>query len=355
MGALAFAVWHVGNNRKTLPSPPPPIAPPTSPFDETLAGSGILEPQTENISIGSSLPGVVVEVHAKVGQKVEAGDALFRLDDRHEQAELKNRQAAVTSAQAELSKLKNEPRAEQLPIVEAQIDRAEAELADQQDQLRRVRPLVERNIATSDELFRREQAVKRAVAELARAQAELDLLAAGAWKFDLDVAAAAIVQAEAQEAQVMTEMGRLTVRALVAGEVLQVNVRPGEYVGAPPGEALVVLGNVELLHARVDIDEHDIPRFRAEASARASVRGSAEKEYPLTFVRIEPYVVPKRSLTGENTERVDTRVLQVIYSLEPEVDRLYVGQQIDVFIDAGGDSTPTSKKPPAPARVSRAP
>jgi multidrug resistance efflux pump len=119
--------------------------------------------------------------------------------------------------------------------------------------------------------------------------------------------------------------------------VLQVNVHPGEFVGAPPGQALVVLGNVHTLHVRVDIDEHDVPRFRPGAAARASVRGNAAHEYALRFVRVEPYVIPKKSLTGDNTERVDTRVLQVIYAVDgaSEERPLYVGQQMDVFIDAG--------------------
>ena len=64
------------------------------------------------------------------------------------------------------------------------------------------------------------------------------------------------------------------------------------------------------------------------------VRGNAELKAPLRFVRFEPYVVPKRSLTGDSTERVDTRVLQVIYSVEREDAQLFVGQQLDVFIDA---------------------
>ena len=55
----------------------------------------------------------------------------------------------------------------------------------------------------------------------------------------------------------------------------------------------------------------------------------------LNFVRVEHYVTPKKSLTGDNTERVDTRVLQAIYALEPGEQTVYVGQQLDVFIDAG--------------------
>ena len=92
---------------------------------------------------------------------------------------------------------------------------------------------------------------------------------------------------------------------------------------------------------RVDIDEFEIDRFDPAFAARAVPRGSAGTEYTLAFVRVEPFVVPKKSLTGDNSERVDTRVLQVIYDCAPERDgppgsgkRLFVGQQVDVFIEA---------------------
>ena len=66
----------------------PPVEPARSPFGQTLAASGVVEAKTENISIGSHLPGIVNQVVVSVGQRVKAGDPLFRLDDRHLQAEL---------------------------------------------------------------------------------------------------------------------------------------------------------------------------------------------------------------------------------------------------------------------------
>ena len=99
----------------------------------------------------------------------------------------------------------------------------------------------------------------------------------------------------------------------------------------------MVLGAIDkTVNVRVDIDEHDIPRFKKGAPARASLRGTPEVMYPLTFVRVEPYVIPKKSLTGDNTERVDTRVLQVIYSLDTTDRPIFVGQQMDVFINTEG-------------------
>jgi hypothetical protein len=118
-------------------------------------------------------------------------------------------------------------------------------------------------------------------------------------------------------------------------KVLQVNVRPGEYVNAAAGTPLVVLGAVGRLHVRVDFDENDIARFSPTLTGVAKPRGNPDVSFPLTFVRVDPFVIPKKSLTGSNTERVDTRVLQVIYAIDTTNQPLYVGQQMDVFLNAG--------------------
>jgi multidrug resistance efflux pump len=338
-GLLIFAAVHVSRNYVVTPPAHPVADPPrNTAFTHTVAGAGMVEPRTENIAIGSPVSGVVVEVKVVVGQKVRKGEELFRLDARQLNAELKARDAALQSAQSDLARLENQPRKEQVPVSEADVTEAEANLADQRDQLNRARDLAPSRAVSAQELVAREQAFRMSQSRLMRAKASLDLLKAGAWEFDKLVARAAVEQAEAQVAQTKTELDRLVVRALVDGEVLQVNVRPGEFVGAPANQALVVLGDVEQLHVRVDIDEHDIPRFNEGASARALLKGRSDQEFPLKFVRVEPYVVPKKSITGENTERVDTRVLQVIYSIDSKGRKLYVGQQMDVFID-GAEKT----------------
>jgi len=96
-----------------------------------------------------------------------------------------------------------------------------------------------------------------------------------------------------------------------------------------------LMGGTERLNVRADIDEQDAWRVKSGATATASVRGKSAEKLGLHFVRVEPYVIPKRNLTGDSTERVDTRVLQVIFALDAGAP-VYAGQQLDVFIDAGG-------------------
>lgn len=96
----------------------------------------------------------------------------------------------------------------------------------------------------------------------------------------------------------------------------------------------MILGGGTNLHLRADIDENEAWRVQAGAAATAHLRGNSRTTFALEFVRVEPYVIPKKSLTGDTTERVDTRVLQVIYRFKDAEARVYNGQQMDVYIDA---------------------
>jgi multidrug efflux pump subunit AcrA (membrane-fusion protein) len=344
---LIFAVIHVVRAQQTLPKPPPPIEPARTPFGRTVAGAGLVEARSQNIAIGTALPGVVLEVHGPstpgmtpwdslIGHTVKQGDPLFLVDNRQLNAQLRYNKATLKNAQANLEKLENQPRIEEVRPSEAAVAVAKANVELQRDLADRARELVPSRSASQEEYLQKKLTLALARQQELQAQKQLDLLKAGAWVYDKKIAQAAVDQADAQVKQTQTELDRCLVRAPVDGVVLQVNVRPGEYVGTPPGQALMVLGAIDKkVHVRVDIDEHDIPRFKKGAPAKASLRGSPHVSYPLEFVRVEPYVIPKKSLTGDNTERVDTRVLQVIYALDTTDRPIFVGQQMDVFIDVG--------------------
>jgi len=343
LGMLGF--YHVQQKSQTEALTAPPEQPSRAAFERTVAGTGIVEAQTENIAIGTALPGVVMEVFVpveKVGQRMQAGQELFRVDDRALKAQLLVQEANLAATEAQLAKLEAMPRPEELPPSEAKVMVAQANVRLQMDLAERGRRLLTTRAMAEEDVNQRQLALEVGKQRLAQAKADYQLIKAGAWKPDRDIAYAAVVQARSQVEQTKIELERLIVRAPVDGDVLQVNVRPGEYVGAQPNQALVVLGNVHELHVRVDIDEHDIPRYRRGAPAQGMVRGNPQVTFPLRFVRVEPYVVPKKSLTGDNTERVDTRVLQVIYALAKDSQPLYVGQQLDVFLEA--DAPPSAVK-----------
>jgi HlyD family secretion protein len=334
LGVL-FGVYTVVKGSRPPAASPPVIEPPRAPFTSFVAGSGMIETSTQNIAIGTPVAGVAIKLAVVVGDQVAKGDVLFVIDSRDLAAEHKVRAAALAVAQAKLEVLRSSPRKEEVPPAEARVAEAQSLLSDAENQLERWRKVNDPRAVSEDELSRRRYAVETAKTRVAEAVASLELLKAGAWAPDLAVAEAEVASALAALDSINTELERRIIRAPVDGQVLQVNLRVGEFAQAGPlTTPLMMMGSVSPLHVRVDIDEHDAWRVKMGAQATAFVRGNNALKTPLSFVRFEPYVVPKRSLTGESTERVDTRVLQVLYAFDRKDMPVFVGQQMDVYIEA---------------------
>ena len=304
--ALTFGIVSMVRSQPKVEATVPPSPPPVSPYAHTVAADGLVESSSENISIGTPISDVVTEIPVVVGQHVKAGDILFKLDVRQLEADL-----AVSKAQFE--------------VAQTQVAVDSASFDDVKQQLDFADSLSDKRAISSQELAKREHAV-----EVARAR--------------LDESRAQITAASAQVGSVETQIERSIIRAPIDGEVLQCKVHVGEF--APAGVTatpLILLGRLKPLNIRVDVDENEAWRVQPNAQAIATVRGNASLKTPLAFVRFEPFVIPKTSLTGDNTERVDTRVLQVIYRVKDDKLPLFVGQQMDVFIDAPAPDEETER------------
>jgi RND family efflux transporter MFP subunit len=280
---IMLAILVASKANKTPPPAAAVAAAPQPPYRAFVAGSGIIEANTENIAIGTQIPGIVSKIYVQTGSQTKTGDPLFTIDDRAQRALVATKVAAVKVA--------------------------EAQLAHSNYQLRLGEGLTEKRVLSLEDRETRRSNAQTAEAQLLQAKADLE--------------------------SAKTDLERLTVRAPVDGQVMQLKLHAGEF--APTGvlaQPLILFGGTEPMNVRVNVDENDAWRVHANAEAVGYLRGNNQIRAPLRFVRFEPYVVPKTSLTGDRTERVDTRVLQVVYSFERGDLPIYVGQQMDVYIDA---------------------
>jgi len=310
---LALASISIVRTQPAVTTNPPLTTPPRTDYEHRVAAIGLVEARSENISIASHLPGVVERVLVAVGDDVQAGTPLIQLDTRALEASRRERQSEIAVREASVR------------TASARAKRTRAVLADVQRHRQFAESLSDPRSLSAEERTRRQSAVEVAEADVEAADA------------DIDAAKASVQAATAALRSVETDLQRSTIQAPIAGRVLQVKIRPGEYAPAgPTATPWMVLGDVSTLHVRVDIDEHEVWRVSPGAPAMAHVRGNAQQRADARFVRFEPLIVPKQSLTGASTERVDTRVLQAIYRIERSDVPLAVGQQLDVFIEAAG-------------------
>jgi len=331
---LSLSILSVKRMTPAVVQAEPPSPPPTAAFANQVGAVGLVEPATENIGVSLPVSGLVTKIVIQAGDIVRKGQLLFSLDDRDLRSELALRETNVTLVKAKLIKLESSPRPEEIPPAQSRIDEAKALLEDAKVQLRAMEAVKDQRAIRQEDLLRRRRAVESAEARLAQSDANMSLLKAGTWKPDLEVARAELRQAEAQVQRIQADLSRLEVTAPIDGKILQLKLRLGEYAQSGIlAQPLILMGQVDQLHIRADIDEKDAWRFKPGAAASGAVRGNSAIKYPLKFVRVEPYVIPKRNLTGDSTERVDTRVLQVIFKLPKEAS-LYPGQQMDLSIGA---------------------
>lgn len=280
---LAIGIATVVQDNRPTPVVQPATAPARAPFASQVAGAGIIEASNGNIAVGTPVAGIVAAIHVQRGDQVQAGDPLFRIDDRDLQAEL-------------------------LPAA-ARVKEAAAQLEQARQQLALAASVPDQRAISVEEMTNRRSSVAIGAAALAAAQARVE--------------------------QLGLEIERRTIRAPVTGQILQIATRLGEFAqSGTPATPLMLLGDASRLYMRVDVDENEAWRIRPGAPAEAFMRGNPQLHTALQFERIDPYVIPKTALTGASAERVDTRVLQVIYSFDRAALPAYVGQQVDVFIQA---------------------
>ena len=303
VAGAAASVRLVLTSRKVIPAAVPLSEPPRAPFPKSIGGRGIVESVNENVRIAPAVAALVRKVNVKVGDDVKAGDVLIEQDTR-------DAAALVAAQEADCAALRK------------QLAEAEVSLADKRDQWERMERLIATKVASEDEKQRKLFAAQSAEAQFASMKARIG-------------------SAEAQLNRAKVQLDLLTIRAPRDGRILQVNTRAGEFASpmtmlGSGTDPVIVLGQTEELQLRADIDEDNASRVRTGMAAKAYIKGRRDVEMPLRFVRIEPYIVPKKSLTGESSEHVDTRVLQIIYRFDrPKGAGVYVGQQMDVFLDDG--------------------
>ncbi len=330
------------------PAQPPAFAPVSNPYDTAIFANGIIESDQfggSNINIYPEVSGRVKAVFVREGQLAEKGSALMEIDDSVQRAATDQLRLQAQAALAALNALKAQPRAETLAIAQAQVNLAAANLKVAQDQYeKRSRSyILDPKSISKDVLDTAKNTVSQAAAALDVARTQYELTKAGAWSYDL---ANVQVQYEAAQqgyeaAQALLE--KYTIRADQDGMVLATNIAVGTSV-TPQGvfdsysqafiPVVTMSSTQQTLSVRCYVDEILVARLPTAENIQAqmSIRGT-EVKVPLQFVRVQPYVSPKLALSNQRQEKVDLRVLPVIFRFYTEgLTGVYPGQLVDVYI-----------------------
>lgn len=322
--------------------------PQQGPWPQRVAATGLIEGDGEEIRIGTPEAGLVVEVTATVGRRVAAGDLLFRLDDRLVRAELAIAASERVTAQANLvlagnrvARLAALPRSEDIPPIAARLRVAEAHLADARIHRSRIETLWTKQGASASQVDAMRGAESIALAGVESARTDLAHVRLAAWDRDLAIAEAeaavartAVSASEARCDAVRIRLERLAIRAPRDATIVDLGVTVGA-LASPADPRLVVLADLSSLFVRVEVPESQAWKVQPGAPGRGWVRGDASRAVDLAFVRIEPRASTRRAIAGQPGERLDGRVLQILYRLVDPPAGMHPGFLLEVDIAAG--------------------
>jgi HlyD family secretion protein len=329
--------------------PQPPVYNPASnPYEKGIYASCITESYQNNganINIYPEVTGTILRVPVTEGDSISKGTPLLIMDDSVQRATTEQQKSQAEAAGALLEELKAQPRKESLEVTKAQVESGSASLKTAQDQLDKQKKSYELNpkSVSKDALDNAENAVRVAKANLEVARKQYELTKAGAWIYDITNQEKQYNALSKAYAASNSLLAKYTIKAPVDGVILSINAAVGSYI-SPQGiydtytkgfSPVMVMGSAQnYIGVRCYVDEiliHKMPQA-SHMNAQMFIKGT-DIRIPLEFVRVQPYVSPKIELTNQRTERVDVRVLPVIFRFErPKEVNIYPGQLMDVYI-----------------------
>ncbi|MGA2223433.1 MAG: biotin/lipoyl-binding protein [Syntrophobacteraceae bacterium] len=349
VGVLAglASAYLFGSKEK---APPPVFTPAQNPYAKGVYANGIIESfqsNGANINIFPEVSGTITQILVAEGATVARGTPLLLLDDSIQKAVVEQQKAQAGAALALLQELKAQPRKEVLEVSKAQVEVAAANLKTSQDQLSKLKKSFELDSqsVSRDQLDNAENRARVAKANLDTAQKQYELTKAGAWSFD--------IQNQQRQYEALSKtyesgkalLDKYTIQAPVDGVILAVDAAAGGFISTQGaygtytqgfGPVIVMAQCDPYFQVRCFIDEILITKLPSPSQMKAMMylRGT-DTRIPLEFVRTQPYVTPKIELSNERTERVDERVLPVLFRFEPPKNvKVYPGQLVDVYLEA---------------------
>lgn len=335
LGVVLIAIW-VTVSAKRVPHEKPLAAPPTAPYANSIAATGIVEASDRNYNLAPPVSGQLSALYVKENDIVHRGDKLYTIDDREQRTVVEQAEANVAKARATVQTAQADIVTQQANVnsAKAAVDTTKAtyddaaQIAQRNEGLHKDGIISDQANMTSAKTSDADKARwQQAVAQLKQAEAEL-----GNAEASLSEQQANLQTMIATRDQQQVLLDKMTVRAPADGKILQVNNRVGEYLSSTSDTSPVLFGDTDSLMVRVDVDEINASHVLPGSTAVAMLKGDSSRQFPMQFVRIVPYMVPKQNLTGSNSERVDVRVLQLEFRFAPPSFPVYVGQQVDVFI-----------------------
>jgi HlyD family secretion protein len=312
-------------------NPAPPAEKSVAPA-AMLAAPGKVEPISEEIDVGSELTGKLERVLVEEGDRVRAGQVVATIAGRDYQAHLASSRATLDDQTAALRRLVNGARVQERDEARAAVEEADAVVTAALAARDRRRELLAQAAISREEADRAEEAWSVALAKRRAAGERYALVDAGAREEDRARAEASVAIARAAVGAAEAALAKTLIRSPIDGVVLRRHHHTGETVTNSEADPIVTIGDISRLRVRAEVDELDVAAVRTGQHVLVRADAYPDQSFSGVITRVGEALGKKRIRTEMPTERMDTKVLEVLAELEAGV-ALRPGLRVDVFIE----------------------
>jgi HlyD family secretion protein len=307
---------------------------------------GRIEPKGGELRIGAQATGKLVELYARLNDKVMAGDLLARIDDEDLQARLVAAEAEVSVRKRERDGENSSGQAKERRTADDAVAASERALFSARRELDRVAIAARVGSLTAEDVtkvrtnvaaWNDKVAADRANARKVHAQSGMPLqtrLESG------------LALARAELSQVETGIQRTRVRAVTDGTVLQVIAKVGETVAPSAEAALLTVGDMSSLRVRAELEERDVSKVRVGQTVVVRSDAFPGRDFAGKVVIVAQALAPPRLASRGVRRPNDVDVLDVQIDIDGETP-LMPGMRVDAFF-APASTAQADAQPDAP-------
>ncbi|PHP66519.1 HlyD family secretion protein [Zhengella mangrovi] len=271
-------------------------------------------------------------LHVRRGDRVAKGTVLADMEKRDATIAVAQAEAALAQAESQLANISQGKRPEEIAVIEASLNSAEAQQEDAQRTVDRMADLARRGVATQASLDDAKTGLAVAQAKVRELKANLNVARLPARADEIKAARAARDQARASLDNARWRLDNRELTAPEAGQITDVIRNPGELAGPQaPVLALLPQGGVKL---KLFVAEPDLSQISRGTVLPVSCDGCAKgMTATVSYVSDEPEFTPPVIYSLENRQKL-------VYLVEARPDdgaaMLKPGQIVDVRLPGTG-------------------
>jgi len=276
----------------------------------SILASGTIE--AREVNVASRVSGQVLVLKADEGSRVKKGDVLALIEHDTADIQLRQAEAGVALAGAQLDLVRKGARIEDINQGEEALKQADANLKVAGDDAARMRELAAKGSVTPKQKDDAEARLIVVQAQQAQAREALLKLRQMSRPEEVRAAGARLAQAQASVDLLRKSISDCTIISPVNGIVTRRPVEAGELV--TPGTTVLTVSELDSVHVMIYVTEKELGRVGLGREAVVTIDSAPGR----TFKGLVTYISPEAEFTPKNVQTREDRI-KLVFGVKVEV------------------------------------